>query len=551
MLKSAFYLLIPLALSCTPNNESNTAAIETPGLRDISMSIEAYTGTGDIRVSFPVADTGYKDGDKVSFYWEPRGSEEPEKKCDQLKNHELVTLKVVNATASFMVKDSPENLQLPTDPSKEMKYDIDSATAGSIIVEGCLATGEGQQVSEKQNDFPIQSEATIETTAFQLAATVTDNIKYGKRCAEALGYIKPFSCVGDGTLVPIHVNGQEVNETVAKCDNPIFLNTGPGGHCKPFSRVGRLTTYEDPSYSTVKNGVQTAFICRAYEPTTATSKIFQDVAIIQTNLRTGETCFFQHLGPADTARVSPPHETDEEFAAAKADSGEGINEDTQKASQFWLSPQATANIGCNGCHDNDPFMHNPWIDGAKKNNQPVIPAINRALTNKTIKYIGADLGFDRWATQYSIKTVRPAPDSVDENRPENWPNHNSCTNCHSISSMATCETWSPNSAGNEPTNPSARDAFAHLFDDKTDSVKNSLKKYWMPTHAIGSEGQWQNQYGSSVDAIDYCCNLIGGGANYYRSGSKYGKGFTAEELDDFKAKGCDLKPISENIFPNP
>jgi hypothetical protein len=103
-----------------------------------------------------------------------------------------------------------------------------------------------------------------------------------------MGKIPAFDCT-QGTKIPITVNGQSVSDAQSgeDCDHPIQLGLGGGSQCVPNARFLRLPTgFSD---------VETVAICRKYEQDDngPNDVHFTDIAIIQHNRHSGNTCFFQ------------------------------------------------------------------------------------------------------------------------------------------------------------------------------------------------------------------------------------------------------------------
>jgi hypothetical protein len=163
--------------------------------------------------------------------------------------------------------------------------------------------------------------------------------EYAQKCAAEMGAIPAFNCM-QGTVIPIKVNGQSVTEAQSDedCDNPIQLGIG-SSQCVPYARFLRIDT-----------GVQhieTVVICRKYEQDDngPNDNRFTDIALIQHNSDTGNTCFFQsvlehHL---DGSHVPSPQ------AAPSV------------TAPYWMDINALHNLHCPGCHDADPFIWSPYI----------------------------------------------------------------------------------------------------------------------------------------------------------------------------------------------
>ncbi|WP_163988004.1 thrombospondin type 3 repeat-containing protein [Pyxidicoccus caerfyrddinensis] len=232
---------------------------------------------------------------------------------------------------------------------------------------------------------------TVAVACFPLTlvhSAPSSRVDYAQKCALEMGGIPKFNCM-TGAVIPITKNGQPVTQAQPgeSCDNPIQLGLG-GSQCVPYSRFLRIP-------STIPT-VETVVICRKYQQNDKGpfDSAFTDIAVIQHNRATGNTCFFQsHLDAnLDGSQVPSPQDA------------------TTEAAQYWLDPPGVAGIHCTGCHDADPFIWSKYI----------IQVANPTHWNP----VGL------WNSNYqdmfgsTVRTFRP-------------PN-NSCTSCHRIGDK-TCE----------------------------------------------------------------------------------------------------------------
>lgn len=224
------------------------------------------------------------------------------------------------------------------------------------------------------------------------------------RCAAELGALPDFSC-GENDLDETkdrrtpelidrpytrsieqfvgHVGtSAEQNYEVLKeqglCDNPAQL--GGGVHCFPNSRVGALPSFD-------RNGkliphVKTGFICRRYEAKPKAPFIgYSDIALVQTNIKTGRTCFYQFLSKTTEEKNPSPFKW-ESLEALKSDDtskvAQGVLE-LENGSRFFFS----GGTGCTRCHDSDPLLHTRHVEsvivGGKEVGRPILPKINWGL----------------------------------------------------------------------------------------------------------------------------------------------------------------------------
>ncbi|MFT6099189.1 MAG: cytochrome c551/c552 [Arenicella sp.] len=115
------------------------------------------------------------------------------------------------------------------------------------------------------------------------------------------------------------------------------------------------------------------------------------------NPATGATCWFS----ADGENVQRPLE------------GKQVPSPTAAIdARYWNSPSEVSSHGCGNCHDNDPFMHSPFI-GQVWQNVPENPM-------GAYYHVAPELGFWTWPT--TMMNFRD----------------NSCLGCHRIGIETTC-----------------------------------------------------------------------------------------------------------------
>lgn len=271
-----------------------------------------------------------------------------------------------------------------------------------------------------------------------VSAEPSSRLAYAQQCAAEMGDIPQFNCLS-GQIIPITKNGVPQTQPTGgeNCDNPVQLGLGGGaGQCVPFARFMTI--------STGNANVTTAIVCRKYEasgPQGANDPMFRDIAVIQHNKATGNTCFFQSKldGPLHNGTAVP---------SPQSNSG--------AASDVWLEPESSGpgGIRCTRCHDADPFIWSPYIvqvaDLSKWD--PLGPWNSNFL--------------DAFGT--TVKTFKP--------------NGNACTACHRIGS----EVCDDAGGGNV-------------------SVPEVAAKRWMPPGFSGTANQWNSDFGPAVSQIESCC----------------------------------------------
>lgn len=345
--------------------------------------------------------------------------------------------------------------------------------------------------------------AYITRTLVTLGGNSPDTLSsYADDCGERLGTIPSFSCFDDGQMLPITRNGVEIPANLSSsqvnqysfgtssgtqftCDRPAHLPLGSYGQCIPYARIGKLVA-KDAQGQPMKD-VDVVFTCRRYTPRLGTLQyngqsydgsmypIFEDINMIQHNRKTGETCFFQTpLSGRDGRRVPSPME--KQLPA-------GDLPHNMDASAYWLKPSSisnNSNMQCIRCHDNDPFIHTPYIDQAKNGNRPLVPAMDKTSDWSGKYSVIGNRGFQNWPQVYAL---------FHDEKPL-------CTSCHNFADRKMLETWAENSTGR---------VFTKNLSDY--AKQNFHLKMWMPAPQAGinSESQWNAAgYGDALDAILSC-----------------------------------------------
>lgn len=328
---------------------------------------------------------------------------------------------------------------------------------------------------------------------------------YADDCAERLGVIPTFSCFDDGKILPITQAGVEIPTNLTaeqasryvfgangnqefSCDRPAHLPLGNYGQCVPYARLGKLAAKD--AQGKILKDVDVMFACRRYVPRLgpvqyggqtfdgSTYPIFEDINMIQHNRKTGETCFYQTpLNGRDGRRVpSPMEKTLPSDAPSHA----------MSASAYWLKPgsvSGNSNMQCIRCHDNDPFIHTPYIDQVKgENGKPLVPAMDRTSDWSGKYSVIGNRGFQHWPQIYAL---------FHDEKPQ-------CTSCHNFADRKMLETWAANSTGK---------LFSRNLSDH--AKQNFHLKTWMPptSSGVANESQWNAAgYGESLNALLNCRN---------------------------------------------
>jgi hypothetical protein len=290
-------------------------------------------------------------------------------------------------------------------------------------------------------------------------AQAQDIVAYGQECARKVAPVPAFDCLNSaiGAIAPITVDEKTPPSYQPQmlCDRPSLLyeaGENTDGQCVPYSRF--LVLRDDAT-------AQIAAVCRQKKIRGQNSPLFDEVDIVAHNVQTGSTCWFQAQAPEpldpgrglNGRRVPPPDE-------AVPPPGQ------PSARSFWNSPEKTASATCVSCHDIDPFMYSPLA--AQTRQLPSDPF------GKYANNIGAP--FQLWPKPLNLST-----------------RGNTCTSCHRIGSLETCQRTMRESTG-LITSPGS--------DDWAQRYPNS---HWMPPGNAKTQTQWDVIFGPSLQELLACC----------------------------------------------
>jgi hypothetical protein len=516
----------------TSESELDQTVADQDNFSAMQLEIFANRRTGDITANFSYTDPKFQAGDTVILRYDVvRSDSTAPVKCSELRFKRAVTLAGLGEKGTFNGHIDPAKFLQPLGkhPRGEAKADMDAllSEAPQLRVEGCFVSPSSEETLVASATIAGQS-----VPGMNLAGDEPDIVKYGKVCAQKLGAIPAFSCLDEEIfkVIPIDVtdaNGKTTaaDERVETCDRPVYLPTG-GGYCKPWARIGRLKTGPDS---------QAAIVCRRYwsssypEIKGINDPVFNDVAIIQHNSKTGETCWFQALGVLYGDRVPPP--TEVELPQDVQDE----HPQAKPSEDFWLEPEEVAGINCIGCHDADPWMRSPYVAVPKdeKGNiwLPSSPASDYVM-------LGGEFGFKDWPISYEV-----IPEKNED-----------CVTCHRIGSLNGCETWGPDAGG----------VGNFLASFKTEFGKSFPNSHWMPTEdwdSYDDVSSWKDGIGEGHQAFMDCCNvkradgtkILGKTGEFQGLEPNYGSGFMSDEdLATLAAAGCQVKQVSSVVMtPTP
>lgn len=321
------------------------------------------------------------------------------------------------------------------------------------------------------------------------AAQAETLFEYGRQCAEQITEIPAFSCMA-GEEIPITVDGKPVppQPAPATCDRPSLLpqnDPGSQGQCVPGSRA--VVLRDDKT-------AQISAVCRKQVARPAGSPLFDEINVISHSLRNGKTCWFTAKAQAPLTAASgidgrwvPSPST--LTRKAQPASAEGVQ--ALPADKVWLTPAKVANSqpACINCHDSGPFMYSPYI--AQTTQLPGDP-----FGFYEPKAIGED--FKRaWAKLHAFGITTRG---------------NTCTACHRMGNMNSCQVAMQQSTGNAPQE--GGDEWSKRFP----------QSHWMSPGNLHSQAQWNEQFSESLKKLAACCdNPQGAGCGMVEYGSKAAK----------------------------
>ena len=226
--------------------------------------------------------------------------------------------------------------------------------------------------------------------------------EYANMCMEYVGVPPTVDC-GDGVHIPIYVNGEEVfeDQPPGTCDDPDFKGT-----CNIGSRVGRVEGVDINGNPMPE--VVWVFFCRSAGQDLFEQMGAASVQIIGYNTENGATCFFESPDAIGDNIQSQYLSYDNNGFL----DGTFPSYGTLEFDQLFHSP-AVSGTNCMSCHNSDPFIHDPWIDGAKLLTDPTQTVVPK------YEYDAIDLPYfavGGYGSQYSNASIHIE--------------NNNCLNCH-------------------------------------------------------------------------------------------------------------------------
>lgn len=297
------------------------------------------------------------------------------------------------------------------------------------------------------------------------AETLAD---YGRQCAEQVTEIPAFSCMA-GEEIPITIDGKPVppQPAPATCDRPSLLpQPDAQSQCVPGSRA--LVLRDDKA-------AQVSAVCRKQIARPAGSPLFDEINVISHSLKDGKTCWFTAKAPRplredrgiDGRWVPSPS-----LRAYRPQPPSPDGASPPPADKVWLTPGQVARSqpACISCHDSGPFMYSPYI--AQTTQLPGDP-----FGFYQPKAIGED--FKRaWVRLHAFGITTRG---------------NTCTACHRMGNMNSCQVAMQQSTGNA-VQPGGN-AWSKAFP----------QSHWMSPGNLHSRAQWDQQFSDSLKKLAACC----------------------------------------------
>jgi hypothetical protein len=283
---------------------------------------------------------------------------------------------------------------------------------------------------------------------------------YAKMVEPHLG-VPPVVDCGTSVEMPVYVDGVKNigNPGLHCCDNPSLQV----GDCMSGSSLQR---YEgEAADGTALPHVVWVSFCRHDGRDTDTYDVPDSVQLIGYNTVTGATAFFES---GDNSKWTYVDSVTNRLMGVLP----GIDE-PEAFNKAYVTPGRTQ---CVICHQNDPFVHNSFIDGARlpsDPSQPVVPNLSGRKTNDRPYYV---IGASDW----DMRTIHIEG--------------NGCLKCHRIG-MKTLEEfmgdhWDPNEHM-PPNDPgSLSEDFQELMDCWTNGPENTPGCDWV----IPPAGEFESDF---------------------------------------------------------
>ena len=362
---------------------------------------------------------------------------------------------VVDIALTKSVYDSPAWIN----PTPAM---LASLTKGvDSIIDLCIMDGDKEVIKIERDLFQAWDQARGQGIGGKAddpsgEQRITSPQGYGERCVSELGEIPFFNKTGDGEYstyncldsTPIPMTATAANGTVnapqdgtlSQCDNPQYIYS----LCEAGPRVATKIN---------EQGTRWVLLCRKSIGGYASSE-FNDIAMIGSNPFTGKTCFFQNALYSKRDGAHVPHPADK-----------------VKSSNLWAGVHGGLGEGiqCSGCHDADPFIHSPWIDGAKDSNgRPIVPKMG----------VDPDFAIGANDTPYALVNRRGQGWKMEKQITAEAAN--ACTKCHRMSAGRWADDYLARMNGTDSS----------WIGITTAEGNKPENKYWMPPEHAMTDATW-------------------------------------------------------------
>jgi len=240
---------------------------------------------------------------------------------------------------------------LPAKSAMDFKYDRDKDQLIGHILKLNITINHNPKDGENHDNDTLKQEKEI-----PVEATLTRT--YASLCAATMGEIPAFTCTS-GAPLPITASTAPQSRPVAQCDKPIQLplkvDEGQPSQCVPGSTLVKIDNVGHPD-------VETLAICRKYNKSFSNkASVFNDIAMVSYDTKTGQTCFFQSKtgAPFDTASL----DSSGKIPSPTADNA-GVIWQEKSADTTTRSGTGPDGVRCNACHSAGPFIWTPYVGQA-------------------------------------------------------------------------------------------------------------------------------------------------------------------------------------------
>ena len=388
------------------------------------------------------------------------------------------------------------------------------------------ALDNGTMVAEQSKS----SSGRYEKTDYKVGGFPATAFDYAKMVEPELG-VPPKIDLGAGVEIPLYVDGVQARGSLGNsCDNPSRLGKGCISGSVLQRYEGRTADGEPlPDVVWVSFGRNSSF---AYN---GSIHVLGSVQMIGYHRETGATAFFESSDAIDPwASIDP--ETERLL---------GVMPWIDEPEEFNRAFRTPGTIQCVECHQNDPFIHNDFIDAAKipGTNETVVPEIADRSRIMEFDLPYSVIGGENW----DMRTIHIEG--------------NGCVKCHRVG-MGTAKLfmrygWDPNEHM-PPNDPSSlSEDFQELLDCWENRPENTPGCDWIIPPAgdslgrvVGDDYPYKAAFNTpGREALSQPGNTKGG-KSFKKSGKSKGanssKDMSREELiEAMKAKGMTEEEIAE------